>query len=118
MRGTQSINIELLNSPRYQITVDTIKWGPLLWCFYSGSYPLLLHLVTTYSFNLRKELLLDPDEDPGEDSAGQFNELMPFLIVIDGKSLEGLHILMMQEFNHLWIMQKHLKEVFQIMKSE
>jgi len=34
------------------------------------NYDLVHYLVSKHQFNLNKELLLDPDEDIGEDTAG------------------------------------------------
>lgn len=44
--------------------------------------------------------------------------MLPFLIVIDQRSLEGLHVLLMQAFNHLWHTEQHLLEALRLMRQE
>ena len=50
--------------------MDSSHWGPLLASLAHQNSELCLGLLTKYSWNLSKELFLDPDEDSGEDTAG------------------------------------------------
>ena len=63
--------------------------------------------------------MLALDDDFGEDTASAYNELLPFIIVIDHRSLEGLHLLLKPHFlNHLWKIDFHLAEALNIMRAE
>lgn len=96
-----------------------MHWGPLLWCLQSQNYSLFHHLITKYHPNLRKELVLDLDDDFGEETSSHSNELLPFIIVADQQSVEGLHILLETPMiNHLWRLDVHVKEAFDIMRFE
>jgi hypothetical protein len=79
--------MDLLTSDSHSVIVETSKWGPLLASFGFENYDLFCHLLTTYKFNLNKELILDPDEDQGEDTAGVYNELLPFILAISKRNL-------------------------------
>ena len=61
---------------------------------------------------------MDPDCDQGEDTLSHTNGLLPFLIVTDRRSLEGLYILLMQPISHLWTADLHLREAISVMKHE
>ena len=74
-------------------------------------------MVLNYNFNLRKELLLDPDQDHGEDTAGSYNELLPFILATAKKSLKGLQLLMSAPINHLWS-ATNLLQVASLVKCE
>ena len=78
----QPLTLDLLKSPKYETTVNTSNWGPLLWCLHSSNFVMFDALVWKYEMNLRKELFLDSDGDIGELSSPA-DEMLPFLIVID-----------------------------------
>jgi hypothetical protein len=73
-------------------------------------------LVTKYAMNLRKELFLDADGDVGIENASTKDEMLPFLIVVDQGSIEGLLVVM--KLRHLWTFEPHLRELFDIVKAE
>jgi len=73
-------------------------------------------LIAKYPMNLRKELFLDADGDIGFENASIKEEMLPFLIVVDNYSIEGLHVVM--KLRHLWALEPHLKELFDIVKGE
>ena len=62
---------------------------------------------------MRKELFLDSDGDLGDDTSSIENEMLPFLIVTDSRSIEGLYLLVnSQQLTHLWRVEIHLQKAF------
>ncbi|TNV82772.1 hypothetical protein FGO68_gene9238 [Halteria grandinella] len=118
-RATQNVQLDFLKSPKHQVSVNTSFWGPLLWCLQSQNYSLFQHLLAKYNPNLRKELFLDLDDDFGEETSSYSNELLPFVIVVDQQSTEGLLILLESPLiNHLWRIDTHIKEAVDMMRYE
>lgn len=60
---------------------ETENWGPVLHAIYSGKIDALTHLLQEYTFNYRKELFLEPDNDPGSNSLADHNKMLPFELI-------------------------------------
>eukprot|EP00347_Sterkiella_histriomuscorum_P019837 403340111 len=116
-RGQPQIQIELLKSDQYSTIIDTLKWGPLLTSYGYFSYENFYMLLDRYRFNLSKELHLDPDDDSGEDTAAQKDELILFKMAIHKRSFEPLHLLLSPSLNFL-INTAHIYSICNIMKAE
>lgn len=75
----------MAQSDKYSTLIETQNFGPLLHSLFHQNINLFQTLLHKYCFNLFKELILDPDSDSGESTAGQTNTLLPLLLIIDRK---------------------------------
>ncbi|CDW79387.1 UNKNOWN [Stylonychia lemnae] len=116
-RENQPLQMEILHSDQFSTILETSHWGPLLQAFGYKNMNLFIQIITRYRFNLSKEVQLDPDNDVGETTSGQFNEILLFLLVIHQKSIPLLQVIISPMLNFLWKVQ-HIKLVCEVLKAE